>query len=69
MNKRDIIRGILRLIRAYLFYPTAIGVMIWLILNDKHWGWGVIVLAAVLIFDPIYRIMLRRILSWRPHKN
>lgn len=66
--KRQALKGLWRFARAFLFYPAAVAIMIWLILNNKHWFWGVLVLAAVLIFDPIYRIMLRSILSWRPHK-
>ncbi len=67
MNKRQALRGVWRLGRALLFYPAAVGIMIWLILTQQHWIWGVAVLAAVLILDPIYRIMLRSILKWRPH--
>lgn len=66
---RQLFKGLWRLARALLFYPAAIAVMIWLILTGQHWIWGIAVLAAVLIFDPIYRIMLRGILSWRPHRD
>ncbi len=66
---KQIARGLWRFTRAFLFYPAAIGAMIWLVLTNQHWIWGVGVLAAVLILDPIYRIMLSSILSWRPHKD
>lgn len=65
----QIAKGLWRYARAILFYPAAVAVMVWLILTGKHWIWGVLVLAAVLIFDPIYRIMLSSMLSWRPHKD
>lgn len=65
--KRGVIRGLWRFMRALLFYPAAIAIMVWLVLTGQHWGWGVLVLAAVLIFDPIYRIILGNILKWRPH--
>jgi len=65
---RNIIRGLWRFTRAMLFYPAAVAIMIWLIVTNQHWVWGVAVLAAVLIFDPIYRIILRKILEWRPHR-
>ena len=68
MNKGQAWRGIWRLARAFLFYPAAVAIMIWLILTQQHWIWGVVVLAAVLILDPIYRMILTGILKWRPHK-
>ena len=66
---RQVVKGIWRLVRAYLFYPVAIAAMIWLLVTGQHWIWGVLVLVAVLILDPIYRIILRSILSWRPYKD
>jgi len=64
---RQIFTGIWRFTRAFLFYPAAIAIMIWLIVTGQHWIWGIAVLAAVLLLDPIYRIMLTSIFSWRPH--
>jgi sterol desaturase/sphingolipid hydroxylase (fatty acid hydroxylase superfamily) len=61
--------AIWRFARALLFYPAAFGVMIWLLIADQHWIWGLLVLAAVLIFDPIYRVIFRQIVSWRPDKD
>ena len=66
---RQFFRSLWRFARAILFYPAAIIIMIWLVLTGQHWIWGFAVLAAVLILDPIYRIMLGGILSWRPHKD
>jgi hypothetical protein len=66
---RQFFKGLWQFARAILFYPAAIAIMIWLLLTGKHWIWGVAVLLAVLILDPIYRIMLRQILSWRPHRD
>ena len=66
---QQILKGLWRFTRAILFYPAAIAVMVWLIVKGQHWIWGIAVLAAVLIFDPIYRIILTSIVSWRPHKN
>ena len=65
---KQVLRGLWRFARALLFYPAAIGIMLWLIWTGQHWLWGVAVLAAVLILDPIYRIILRSLLQWRPHK-
>jgi len=66
---QKIARAFWQYARALLFYPAAIGIMVWLTITGKHWIWGVTVLAAVLILDPIYRIILGSILSWRPHNN
>ncbi len=65
---KNVIKGLWRFARAMLFYPAAIAIMLWLILTGQHWIWGVAVLAAVLILDPIYRIILRHVLKWRPHR-
>jgi len=67
MNKRAI-RGLWRFARALLFYPAAIAIMLWLIFTGQHWLWGIAVLAGVLIFDPIYRIIIGGMLKWRPHR-
>lgn len=66
---RSVFKGLWRFARALLFYPAAIAVMVLLIVTGQHWIWGIAVLAAVLILDPIYRIILRSIFSWRPHKD
>lgn len=65
----SVIRSLWRFARAILFYPAAIAIMVWLILTGKHWVWGACVLAAVLIFDPIYRIIFRNIASWRLYRD
>ena len=66
---RQFFRGLWRFARAILFYPAAISIMIWLIFTGQHWIWGIAVLAAVLTLDPIYRIIISSILSWRPHRD
>lgn len=48
-----------RLLRAYLFYPVMIGLFLWIYVTDKHWVFGAAIIAAILIFDPIWRIMGR----------
>lgn len=60
-------RAILKLAYALAFYPAVFAIMIWLLLTGRHWIWGVLVILAVLILDPIYRIIGRRFLIWRPH--
>ncbi|WP_427450993.1 hypothetical protein [Litorimonas sp. WD9-15] len=59
--------AIIRLALSIFFFPAVFGTMIWLWMTGQHWVWGVLVIAAVLIFDPIYRIIGGSILSWRPH--
>lgn len=56
-----------RLFIAILFYPLMIGLLIWLYIKDAHWIFGVAIIGAVLWFDRTWWMMLRRMLSWRPH--
>jgi len=65
---KQVFRGLWRFARAMLFYPAAIAIMLWLIFTGQHWIWGLAVLAAILILDPIYRIIIGNMLKWRPHK-
>ena len=69
MKAKAIFIAMWRLFWALAFYPMIIGLMIWIYIKDYHWIWGVLVIIAVLIFDPIWRIIFRRIVSWRPHKE
>lgn len=50
-----------RMFYGLAFYPLMIGVFIWLYVTDKHWIFGVLVIAAILILDPIWHIIGRRI--------
>lgn len=52
-----------RLFQGLLFYPVMIGIFIWLYITDKHWFFGLLVIAAILILDPIWRIIGRRALE------
>lgn len=51
------------LFHALAFYPLMIGGFIWLYFKDAHWGYGAAIIAAILIFDPIWRVMAQNI--WR----
>ncbi|NNE59220.1 MAG: hypothetical protein HKN36_14025 [Hellea sp.] len=42
---------------AYLFYPVMIGLFIWIEIKDFHWIFGAMVIAAILIIDPIWAAM------------
>ncbi len=66
---RGFLRGVWRLAYAFLFYPAVFALMIWLTVTKQHWMWGVCVITAVLVVDPIYRIILRSVLNWRPAKK
>lgn len=44
-----------RMGRAYLFYPVMIALFLWLYIQDAHWIFGVMVIAAILILDPMWR--------------
>jgi len=43
--------------RAILFYPFMIGLFLWLYIRDAHWIFGTTVIGAILILDPIWRIL------------
>jgi len=51
----------LRMARAYLFYPVMIGIFLWLFIKDAHWIFGLAVITAILILDPIWRILAKNI--------
>jgi len=51
----------IRMARAYLFYPAMIGLFLWLYIRDAHWIYGLAVIVAILIIDPIWRILLKSI--------
>ena len=51
------------LFHALAFYPLMIGGFMWLYFKSAHWGYGVAIIVAILIFDPIWRVMAKNI--WR----
>jgi len=55
--------------RAYLFYPLMIGIFLWIYVNDAHWIFGLMVIAAIFILDPIWRRMAKSaLLMWKNRK-
>jgi len=54
------LRAIWQLFIGLLFYPVMIGVFLWLYFTDKHWIFGLLVIAVILALDPIWRVMGRR---------
>ncbi len=57
------LKAMWQLFTGLLFYPVMIGLFLWLYAADKHWIFGLFVIAAILILDPIWRIMGRRALE------
>ena len=51
-----------RLFYAFAFYPIMIGLFIWIYVTGRHWVFGLAVIAAILILDPIWRVLARSIL-------
>ncbi len=51
-----------RLAQAYLFYPVMVGLFIWLYVTGAHWIFGLAVIAAILILDPIWKRMAQNAL-------
>ena len=54
------LRAIWQLFIGLLFYPVMIGIFLWLYFTDKHWIFGLLVIAVILALDPIWRVMGRR---------
>jgi len=50
-----------RLFHALAFYPILIGAFIWLYFKGAHWIYGLMIIAIILIFDPIWRLMGQRL--------
>lgn len=57
---KDIAIVFWRMFWAFAFYPIIIGLIIWLYFKGAHWGWGLALVAIMLTFDPIWRLILRR---------
>jgi hypothetical protein len=53
-------KAILQVYWNFLFYPLLFGLFIWLWIKGVHWIWGAMVVAAMLIFDPLWRAIFRR---------
>ena len=59
-----------RLFIAYLFYPVMVGLFLWLYVKDAHWVFGLIVIVAILILDPLWRRIGRNIVRlWKSRKE
>ncbi|MEP1229838.1 MAG: hypothetical protein ABJG88_04115 [Litorimonas sp.] len=69
MKIKAISIAIWRLFWALAFYPVLIGLMIWIYVKDHHWIWGVLLIIAALILDPMWRLITRRVINWRPHRQ
>ncbi len=55
---------------AYLFYPVMIGLMVYITIHGYHWVFGVGIIAAILILDPMWgRIASNAIRMWRGRKR
>lgn len=52
-----------RLFHGLLFYPLLIALFLWLYFTDKHWIYGAAIIIAILILDPIWRVIGKRILE------
>lgn len=68
-NMKMALSALWQLFVGLLFYPVMIVIFLWLYFTGKHWIFGVIVIAAILILDPMWRVIGRRILDMvRPSK-
>lgn len=46
-----------QLFQGLLFYPVMIGLFLWVYFTDKHFIFGLLIIAAILWLDPIWRLM------------
>jgi len=46
-----------------------IATFLWLYVKGAHWIWGALIIAGILIFDPIWRIMGRNIIRMIQKNN
>ena len=58
-----------RFAHAFLFYPVLIGVFIWLYVKSAHWIYGLVIVLAILVFDPIWKVLAKSVLQKLSHKN
>ncbi|WP_409434064.1 hypothetical protein ACJ3XI_06060 [Litorimonas sp. RW-G-Af-16] len=42
--------------------------MIWLWIKGAHWAWGLVVICGVLILDPMWGLLARRLRELTPKK-
>ena len=52
-----------RLFQAIFFYPILFGLFIWVWITGKHWLWGLAIVIAILVFDPVWRMLGRNIIK------
>jgi len=69
MKLQAVLIAMWRLFWGLTYYPLIFGAMIWLYVKDYHWIWGVGVIIAALVLDPIWGLIARRVISWRPHNS
>ena len=64
IKSRAVLLVVLRMLRAYLYYPLLIGSAIWIYIKDAHFIWAIALLIGVWFFDPVVHLIryrLRRI--------
>ncbi|WP_233341575.1 hypothetical protein [Robiginitomaculum antarcticum] len=52
-----------------VFYPLSLGLFFYIWWKGYHWGWGALIVAAIIIFDPIWIIFVRNLLGWKSKKH
>jgi len=64
-----ILRIYWRFLRIYLFYPLMIGAFIYVYIQDYHWIWGLLIIAAIVFIDPTYLLLWRGFRRYLKTKN
>ena len=58
---KAVLRVYWRMIRVFMFYPALIAAFFYVYFKGYHWIWGLLIIAAILLVDPTYRILWRGI--------
>ena len=58
---KAVLRVYWRMVRVFMFYPALIAAFFYVYFKGYHWIWGLLIIAAILIVDPPYRLLWRGI--------
>ena len=58
---KAVLRVYWQMIRIFMFYPAAIAAFFYVYIKGYHWVWGALIIVAILIIDPTYRMLWRGI--------
>lgn len=62
---KDVIVSFWRMFHALAFYPLMIAAFIYLYIKGAPWPFGLAIIIAILVFDPMWRMLFRQIFRRR----